>query len=273
MRLIRTQDVQLRNIVVRAAQQAGRITAGLPSNKVGAIVRQAMYQQRRALLLQVASEMWDDVPAVINANIVDATKLATGANRRLLNILGKGVPGDERLLLTSMKQAAETAWLDLESRYINSVDLSYNVYKNEALMMGHIDDVVNNGILLGQSAAEIADGVVEYINPRVMGGQRYAAMRLGRTELNNAFHTTARSEYANSPYVTGVLWNLSGSHDRQDECDDWDGQVFEKEEVPDKPHPNCFCFVTPLTTTPEQFSDNLIGGDYDAYIGTSALLL
>lgn len=231
-----------------------------------------MYEQRRLELLRIATEMWDDVPTVVLRNIDDASKLATSANRKLLNLLGKAVPGDEQILLASMKEAASSSWLDLESRYINSVDLSTSVYRNRALMIGKVDDVVNSGILLGQSASEIATGVMDYINPRVMGGQRYAAMRLGRTELNNAFHTTARSEYANSPYVTGVQWNLSGSHTTDDECDDFDQEVFPKDEVPDKPHPNCFCFITPVTPEPEEFADRLIGGEYDSFIATGAIV-
>jgi hypothetical protein len=273
MSLLRSQSDDLRKIIAKAARQANRIMLRLPGDSVSEVTRRAFYAQRRLELIRLAADTWEDkIPASIMRDIGEATKLANKTNRQLLRVLLEAVPDDSLVLARSFLRSAEDAFLDLQSRMLNNVRLSASVYRNEALMMGKIDDVVNNGILLGQSSKEIAEGVVQYINPDVMGGQRHAANRLARTELNNAFHRTSIESYKASPYVIGVQWNLSGSHDRDDECDDWDGEVFPKDEVPDKPHPQCYCFLTPISPEPDEFAEKLLGGDYDGSLIGSAVV-
>lgn len=271
LRLIQEQDKELAKIVLRAAKDAEKIIASIPGDTVGEIVRQAMYQQRRTSLLEVAVQMWgDDVPATILKNLSTATQMSANANRQILQVLARATPRYAAILSDSMLVSARSTFQDMRSRLLNEIDLSPSVFKNRALMMGRIDNIVNSGIGLGQSAREIAGAVRGYINPSVMGGQRYAAMRLGRTELNNAFHTTSIRSYIESPYVIGVKWNLSGSHKVSDECNEFadheDGMgegVFEKTAVPFKPHPMCFCFLTPITPTVDEFADRLTSGEYD----------
>ena len=261
--LIQSQDLVLRDALIKASRSAGQIISGLPGNGVGVAIRRAFYAQRQLALSNIAVELWDDIPRTIRGNLDVAAQLAANANRQVLSVLTRATPGYAAILADSMLHSAGSTFFDVQSRIVNEIDLSPSVYKNRALMTGKIDDLVNTGIALGQSAREIADAVIDHINPSVVGGQRYAAHRLGRTELNNAFHTTSRATYQESPYVKGVVWNLSGSHEREDECDDWDGEIFEKGEVPDKPHPQCFCYLTPVTPTPEEFADRMTSGEYD----------
>ena len=46
--------------------------------------------------------------------------------------------------------------------------------------------------------------------------------------------------------VEEVMWN--SEHDERvcEDCEDLDGQIFPIELVPDKPHPNCRCWLTPV---------------------------
>jgi len=271
--LIRGNTADVRKIIIRAAKEASRLIRSLPGESVSALTRRAFYAQRRLELLRLAASTWEDrIPPILIRDIGNATQISRLANKRLLAVLMESVPDDASVLATSFLRSAEDAFLDVNSRLLNNINLSQSVFNNEALMVGKIDDIVNNGIALGQSASEIASGVTEYINPDVMGGQRYAATRLGRTELNNAFHRTNIELYKRSPHVLGVQWNLSGSHERDDECDELDGTVFPKEEVPDKPHPNCFCYLTPIVPDPDEFASHLVGGDYDAFLAESVVV-
>lgn len=88
-------------------------------------------------------------------------------------------------------------------------------------------------------------------------------MRLSRTEINNAFHEQQKRA-GDKPWVEGVKWNLSGSHPRPDTCNDYANQsnglgrgVFKTGDVPDKPHPQCLCYLTYETLSPEAFLDAL----------------
>lgn len=153
--------------------------------------------------------------------------------------------------------------------------LSEAVYDQAALSSGKIDDIVNNAIARGASAVDLARDVRAFVNPNTPGGVRYAAMRLGRTELNNAFHAAQVREAQQSPFIEGVKWELSGSHPVPDECNrfaeqehvtGWEEGVFRPEEVPSKPHPNCLCYTIPVTVDQKEFLKAFQEGKYDRYL-------
>lgn len=255
-----------------AARESSRIIeSSLGGQGIGAQVRRALYALQRASLLRVANDLWSgQVDPSIMEHMDQAIKAAGTSQEMIMSVLVKGLGKGRAALASSLSEASANAFANIESRYINSINLSPRVFRNTALMAGKIDEIVNNGILLEQSAAEIAASVEGYINPSVMGGTKYAAMRLGRTELNNAFHTTSVQAYQQSPWVDGVLWELSGSHPADDECDEFATEddfglgegVWPSDAVPDKPHPQCFCFTTAVTPSPTQFARNLLAGQY-----------
>jgi hypothetical protein len=163
----------------------------------------------------------------------------------------------------------------LISRKENGITLSDKVYRNKALSQGYVDRAINNGLLLGKSAAEIAKDVIGYIDPNVRGGASYAAMRLGRSEVLNAYHTTAINRYKANPWVEKVKWNLSGSHPRPDECNEYADSVhikngkageFFPEDIPAKPHPNCLCYIEPVVMDLDTFAKNFKSGKFDDYV-------
>ena len=271
LRLIQDLDEDLQKIIIKAAKDAQKIIADLPPEGVGATARTAFYAQQRSALLDIVTSTWLDVGEDVFSMLHTSTKSATNSSKALLGLLTKASPQTATLLVNSLQRSSSTIFEDLRSRLLNDINLSPTVYRNSSYMMGKIDDIVNNGIALGQSSREIADAVVDHINPSVPGGQKYAAQRLGRTELNNAFHSTAIRSYAESPWVIGVKWHLSGSHPKPDECNTFADEnhtglgvgIFMPAEVPAKPHPQCFCYLAPVTPTPDQFMKSLLSGKYD----------
>lgn len=276
MRLIAGQDEEIQRAILEAAKQAERQIALLPGEGVGAAVREYQYQQMRASLLSLADDLWgDQLAAIITENATTAAQLAANNSKDILSIIGRGLkPGQANLLMASMQSSATSTFDNLVSRMVNDINLSPNVFNAEAYMTGKIDDIVNKGILLGQSADEIAKNVTQFINPNVSGGVKYAAHRLGRTELNNAYHETSIRSYQESPYVDGVKWNLSGSHPTPDVCNEYATEtsfklgegVYPPDSVPAKPHPNCFCYLTPITPDPDEFVNRMLNGDYDCSV-------
>jgi hypothetical protein len=183
---------------------------------------------------------------------------------------------DLNLLRRSLERSAVQNLEVAESRVLLSkIPLAESVYRNEALSSGKIDRIVDDALSRGASAAELARDVRAFVNPNTRGGVRYAAQRLGRTELNNAFHATQVRQAQQQPWVTAVKWELSGSHPVPDECNEYAEGVFyaggkpgewKPEDVPAKPHPNCLCFTTPVDIGREAFVDGLLKGDFDAYL-------
>lgn len=144
------------------------------------------------------------------------------------------------------------------------VPLSQTVYKTKQLASGWVDETINKALASGWSRQRLAQELRKSIDPKVPGGVSYAANRTARTEINNAFHAASADRYMNSVIVEGVDWHLSSSHPEGDICDQLEADSpYPKKEVPKKPHPNCYCYITPHLPTEDEFLDNLFAGKYD----------
>lgn len=152
--------------------------------------------------------------------------------------------------------------------YKSYIPLSEQVYKTKALADGWVDRSVESGLARGLTVREMQKEVKEFIRPEVKGGVSYAARRLARTEINNAYHAATIVDNENKPWVAGMVWRLSGSHPRLDICDVLaKNSPYPKEDVPPKAHPHCLCTTYPETVSDEDFWDAFNDGEYDDYIG------
>jgi len=245
-----------------------RTAEGLQGNKL---------RNARAAIRAVMSDINTEQYALLKEGRLDAARLAARIVGEMEAPVLAAAFTDSSISAYLMSEAARVAsGLDMALARMRGdvyVPLSQQVYKTGALSNGIVDRILTNAFIQGQSAAQIAAAVRSSINPDVPGGVSYAAMRLGRTELNNAFHASAVSRMSEQPWVEGVTWNLSDSHEGEDECDDLatadnglgEG-VYPQDEVPDKPHPQCLCFVTAELPTPDQFIEAMLSGRYDDYI-------
>lgn len=246
----------------------------------GDLVRQEQLRMvQRNLKLEMA-KIWRELGNVINARRLEAAartiKVGQDLNTYLLSRVGDRSDGE--LIATNIANAelanAESGMDRLISRVQGTSynQLSQRVYKSSIAINGTVDRLINTALARGLSARELAAEVRQFINPNTPGGVRYASMRLARTEINNAAHAVAVTQVQGSPWVTGMQWHLSGSHPKVDICDTLakggnknDG-IYVKDQVPAKPHPQCFCYVTPVTPSDDDFLDALVGGQYDDYI-------
>jgi hypothetical protein len=259
-------DAEIRRVALNASKDASKIMANLSPTSV---------RRAQLAMAKVSAEMWAGVGDATKVGIGDAVYNATEMQSLFDEQLFAKVGFSSQYWRASMIAQSKEGIQSLISRKENGIGLSERVYKNHALTKGWVDDKINNGLLLGKSAREIANDVIGFINPNVPGGASYAAMRLGRSEIQNAFHTTSVNHYKQTPWVETVTWNLSGSHPKPDECNRYaesehiqggDAGQFYPDDVPSKPHPNCLCFVTPDVMSLDAFAKNFKQGQYDNYI-------
>jgi len=151
---------------------------------------------------------------------------------------------------------------------LSKMPLSKRVYRTQALAQGRVDSAINNALSRGDSAKDLAKSVRALIDPNVAGGVSYAAMRLGRTEINNAFHAQSIHDAIEKPWVNQMRWHLSKVHEPQGcFCEKYAIQgLFQANHVPNKPHPQCRCYVTPELPDYNEFEVDLLGGQYDSYL-------
>lgn len=91
------------------------------------------------------------------------------------------------------------------------------------------------------------------------------AMRVARTETNIAYRRADQARWEQMDFVLGQRVQLSRSHPKKDICDKLAGD-YPKDFVFDGWHPQCFCYVTPITIDPMETKEVeeafLNGGDW-----------
>jgi hypothetical protein len=264
-------DAELAQVLQLAARQSAAQVRRLNLKKgtsVGARVRAAQFQQVLSEILRIQSDLWvDGVQGTILRNLERAERAAEASLDDVGLILENAV-GERRAaaLLEGFRQAAKAGMRLDRTRRARA--LSARVWKNASLAQGRVERLIRAGIIQGLTARELAQNVRSHISPTTPGGVGYAAMRLARTELNNAFHE-AQKHTAAAPWVRAVRWNLSGTHKSRvkgtDKCDlmatqnifDLGPGRYPADEIPDKPHPQCLCFVTYESVSETEMLDML----------------
>lgn len=243
----------------------------MPDESFSEQIRLAQAADRKAQIDVILERGWGVIEGHLSKGAGAASDVAVASLDKYTQLIISGVGQSE--VLRQFEEAAREAVRNVQSRVINAIDLSPRVYGNLNLATGAVDEIINKAILSGDSAKELATAALDFILPDVPGGMSYSAMRLARTEINNAFHTTQKDAMDENPTVEGAKWNLSKSHPREDDCDDYadndDGMgpgVFASDDIPDKPHPQCFCYITAVMMPKGDFIDGLLAGDFDDFV-------
>jgi len=280
LRVQRGWEREVLFILKRAAAQADADLRRLDKRSgPGAQLKRDQLQLVRRRLLKDQADMWRRIGMTVQAARVEAAAAAIETSfvyeRPLLRAV-KIPKADQDVLLRSQVAQAERNVANVVTRHtLSKIPLSERVYKTQALSNGWLDRAINDALAAGTSARGLAKNVMQFISPDTPGGASYAAMRLGRTELNNAFHATSVQHYNEVPWIEGVQWSLSGSHPRPDECNEYaesehfrggDAGVFKPGDVPSKPHPNCLCYISPVDLGEDEFVKNFGAGKYDDHL-------
>lgn len=269
-------DKENRAVYRDATDEADRLIKELANSaSIGDKVRRAELMSLKKELLAQQAAMYQKVSANMEAAMkLAAAQAAEGENllrRVLFDELAGPLPEFER----AMHAKAQTHVQNYISKTSNGIPLSSEVYKTQALSNGWVTREINRSLLLGEGHQKLAKRVHNLISPDVPGGVPYAANRLARTELNNAFHTTQINQRQGEPWTAGMKWSLSGSHPEGDVCDDYafsqhfvggEAGVFKAGDVPGKPHPNCLCYLTTVQISEEEMVKRFLAGDYNTYI-------
>lgn len=265
-------DAEMTTILRNASRESVQIINFYGAG-IGSKVRQAQLDLAKAQL-----QTWQTVGAQTHVAIGDGVDAASDSTSFLTDLIIDQTDDTTNPVASYIREAllqqARQGIFNLLSRRINGFSLAERIYKNAVISSGQMDNMLDGLIVNGASAREIAKRTAGFFNPDVSGGVGNAAMRLGRNELNNAFHETSRRLHAQQPWIVGMKWNLSGSHPKPDACNDYADTdhadlgrgVFDKNSVPNKPHVNCLCFITPETPSREEFVQSFKNGEYDSYI-------
>lgn len=270
-RAAKETDAALLRLLADAADDARSRAQALAAR--GAAARGAEYSLRARALHQSMRQLWEGVGYLTIFGEKKVADAAISASELLQSRYYSNMSPFARLMMEYQARSGLDSYI---SRRENTLALSNRVYGNLNLWTKKVDKEISIGLLQGQSAKEIGERVQTLINPKVMGGVRYAAMRLGRTELANAFHTTTIRHTREMPWVRAYKWNRSSSHKHADVCDDYARNdhsglgpgVFKKANVPGKPHPQCLCYLTVVGMSEDEFVKAYKAGRFNSYFKT-----
>jgi hypothetical protein len=247
-------DIRMRGILIQAAiTTARKILLLSKKNGVSARTREAQLGLFLEYLRTEQTELWvHTIYPLIVKTMKEAAGSADAAAAYIDQVLRTAV-GDRQaeFLLEGMRvQARIASSFDLDAR---AQLLSSRVWKNVDQNVGRIQRMVQKHLVTGSvNARELATDVRRFIDPTTPGGTSYAAMRLARTEINGAFHDRQKRIAESRPWVKSAKWNRSRTHHHKDRCDlianghseGLSAGHYETDAIPDKPHPQCLCYIT-----------------------------
>jgi hypothetical protein len=247
---------------------------------IGRDIREAQLQLVRRNLSQELGKTWRALGDLVEARRAEAVARSINYQKQLdtFKLVSAGVPGGAEVAENIARAEAAQSSQGIDRMIARTsgasyVPLSRRVYNSNVGINSQVDRMVNSALARGLSVDEFAREVEQFINPNTPGGVRYAALRLARTEINNAAHAQAVSSVQGQPWIKKMKWNLSRSHSRRDICNElaeggpYGNGTYDKTAVPMKPHPQCFCFPTAVDEeSDDDFLDDLLGGEYDDYL-------
>lgn len=270
-----TWEKELDDALRHAANDASRRL--IHANNVGYKVRSAQLAANKRAVRHAMGNLGVDLLDMLRSGRTDTARLGArvvaDAERPLLKQFFSGSDLDA---MAAAEEYRAAAGIEAALRRVTEtkLPLSSQVYRTNALAKGWVDREITAGLANGLSWQELAKRVRRMIDPNTPGGVSYAAKRLARTELNNAFHASAVARMRSKPWVESVKWNLSGSHSTPDICNEYANSdneglgagIWPDNKVPAKPHPQCLCYVTPVLPSEAKFTDGLLSGQYDSYL-------
>ena len=255
-----------------ADDAAGHILRLGGKNDIGSSVRRYQMQLARKSIKDVLRLFFGHLTDTIRTGQADAAVAAVEAgfvnDRRVLDRLFPNHQDRQNWQDSMRQQASRGVQSMMKSIFDTQQPLSTRVYHTRSIANGYVDKRINSGLARGLSVGELAKEVRGSIRPDTPGGVGYAAKRLARTEINNAYHGQAISDVQDRPWVEYVEWRLSKVHKPTGcVCEQYATmRRWDKNYVPKKPHPNCMCYIVPVLSDYDEFESQLLAGNYDQFI-------
>lgn len=161
--------------------------------------------------------------------------------------------------------------------YSDGRNFSDRIWRISLFANDGVEKILTAGVSRGESAVNMSKELRQFLlNPELTDGTtwttairksvsgqgtiHYNALRLARTEINNAYREALVQSNDASPIMLGMKWNLSKTHSIPDICDVWaDGDMFGIGKGVYPPsgvpidHPNGRCFLTEVMRAQNQW--------------------
>jgi hypothetical protein len=265
--------------IVSILRQAAADLTHLMESAKGESLTWANYAARRAAILKILQGMTTDISFTTRLSIRSAAERVAGTYTGIATTFAEshGYTFDFRSAFASVPVLAvqnviSRVWAD----GLNFSDRIWtiNEYSSKA-----INDIITSGISRGQSAVNMSKDLRAFlVDPALTPGTtwttaikpstsgrgsiHYNALRLARSEINNAYRESLALSNEANPITAGVRYNLSGSHKIKDICDVWakldqygmGAGNYPADKVP-LDHPNGLCYYTDIVRPANEWGE------------------
>ncbi len=264
---------RLERLLAETAQRLREAIRTTPRGIIGERYRRALLANLEAALESFRAEY----KAILDDGVLKAVAIVEERERGLVEALyrdraslsmqeGHAVITSEMLGRVSFgtvpRVVLERTWTRV---WPDGLRLTDRVYQLDLEARRRLGELVTQALATGQSARELARQIAPEITKPGVDNVRYRAMRIARTEINNAY----RDGYVQSvapdgklpAYIEAIGWRLSAAHPRICICDalagdDMDGLGpgnYLPGNVPSVSHPHCMCYlVSVLAAFPDR---------------------
>lgn len=202
---------------------------------------------------QYQTELYNKLNSSITSAINKAAFIETGVQLSFVDMIAPNVRIKEALNRTITNISSRTVeQLIAGNYYKDGKTLNKRIWGYTERNYSQIDKIIKSNIAKGANVKELAKDLNGFVRPSAKTTASinrlgldssicYQAQRLARTSITHAQTEVKIQNAKNNPFCKGLRWCLSSSHERQDICDDYEGKVFEPDDVPLQ-HPNCMCY-------------------------------
>ena len=264
-------QAQVSNAYAQAATSLGQRAASAP---VTAPSRQWNLGQLQQIVQDYGANLdqrvLDSLYLGINASFHDSADsvLKTSVNDAYGSVFG---PEAVDAHVRGVNSRAASAFITRTGK--DGIRLSDRVWQANQSWRMAVQSVVQDAVISGRPPVQVAREIEQYLKPgvnvpyktetakrlKVPKDTSMPAMRVARTEMQNAFHEGTITSHGSMPSYLGIRWHIaSGLGHEYDICDTYAQQgFFPKGTEPSKPHPHCFCTAVPVHKDVDKVLDDL----------------
>lgn len=266
LKITQEQQEYIRDLYKQASAKVGKLAEQAPRVPSDALRQQYLH----TLQGQIDSQLRDiekQLNGTIRSGMTDTAKATVADAKSFLKEAGLPIKGAYSHVPADIVRSVASGQL-----YTGNWTLSRALWLNTAETQHDVQSVIAQGIIQNKSAYAIAKDLEKYVDPdarkdwewsKVYPGTKkvvdYNAQRLARTMVSHAYQQAFVRTTQKNPFVSKYKWEASNSGRVCEICEERDGKLFDKDELP-LDHPNGMCTFTAVMDNLDTIGERL--GDW-----------
>lgn len=247
LRITEEQQKSIQKLYKNASKEIAKQAKKAPRVPSDSLKKMYLNNLRKQVDKQVES-IGRELKEMVEGNMRAASDAVVAANQEFLREIGMPIEGSFSHVSDSVVRSIVTGQL-----YEGNWSLSHSIWSGTKKTQQDIRSIIAQGVAQNKSSYDIAKDLEKYVDPaaqkewdwsKVYPGTAkkvdYNAQRLARTMVSHAYQQSFVRTTKKNPFVTEYQWLSSGGERMCELCEERDGQMYPKDDLP-LDHPNGMC--------------------------------